>query len=169
MVFNCHLSFRASSRVLKALALIAVGLIAWLPHFTTGMEWALRVGLYCVQKAQRPLDAKWVCIADLTIQIGSKKARMVLRVPRSLLRQGKALALKQVEVIGLRLSQTWNGELVNTYLLALFERCGWPAPVVSDCGSDIKKGIADTLLKAPKAASWISDMTHVVANALKHY
>ena len=53
--------------------------------------------------------------------------------------------------------------------MSLFERCGWPAHVVSDCGSDIKKGIADTLLKAPKAASWISDITHVVANALKHY
>src|SRR4030095_1199731 len=49
-----------------------------------------------------------------------------------------------------------------------FGRCGWPAHVVSDCGSDIKKGIADTILKAPNAASWISDITHVVANALKH-
>jgi hypothetical protein len=40
---------------------------------------------------------------------------------------------------------------------------------VSDCGSDIKKGIVDTLLGAPKRASWISDVTPVVANALKHY
>ena len=98
----------------------------------------MRVGLYCLQKAQHPLDAKWVCIADFTIQIGSKKALIVLRVPLAILRQGKALTLKQVEVIGLSLSQTWNGELVNTYLLSLFERCGWPAHVVSDCGSDIK-------------------------------
>ena len=41
--------------------------------------------------------------------------------------------------------------------------------MVSDCGSDIKKGIVDTLLEAPNAASWISDITHFVANALKHY
>jgi hypothetical protein len=52
---------------------------------------------------------------------------------------------------------------------ALFERCGWPAHVVSDCGSDIKKGIVDTFLEAPNRASWISDVSHVVANALKHY
>jgi hypothetical protein len=169
IVFNCNLSFRASSRVLSAFDLIAVGLISWLPHFTTGIEWALRVGLYCLQKAQHHLDEQWVCIADFTIQIGSKKALIVLRVPLSIFSQGKALTLKQVEVIGLSLSQTWNGELVKTYLLSLFERCGWPAQVVSDCGSDIKKGIADTLLKAPNAASWISDITHVVANALKHY
>ena len=148
---------------------IAVGLISWLPHCTTGIEWALRVGLYCLQKAQHPLDEQWVCIADFTMQIGSKKARIVLRVPLAIFSQGKALTLKQVEVIGRSLSQTWNGELVKTYRLSLFERCGWPSHVVSACGSDIKKGIADTLLTAPTAASWISDMTHVVANALKHY
>jgi hypothetical protein len=82
---------------------------------------------------------------------------------------GKALTLKQVEVIGLSLGETWNGERVNTVLLALFERCGWPSHVVSDCGSDIKKGIVDTLLEAPNRASWISDVSHFVANALKHY
>jgi len=41
--------------------------------------------------------------------------------------------------------------------------------VVSDCGSDIKKGIVDTLLEAPNRASWISDVSHFIANALKHY
>jgi len=82
---------------------------------------------------------------------------------------GKALTLKQVEVIGLSLGETWNGERVNTVLLALFERCGWPSHVVSDCGSDIKKGLVETLLEAPHRASWISDVSHFVANALKHY
>ena len=54
-------------------------------------------------------------------------------------------------------------------LLARFERCGWPSHVVSDCGSDIKKGLVETLLEAPNRASWISDVRHVVANALQHY
>ena len=169
IVFHCNLSFRASSRVLRSFHLISVGLISWLPHFTTGIGWALRVGLHCLQQAQRHLDEQWVCIADFTIQIGSKKALIVLRVPLAALRKGKALTLKQVEVIGLSLGETWNGALVKTYLLSLFERCGWPVHVVSDCGSDIKKGIVDTLLEAPNAASWISDITHFVANALKHY
>ncbi len=71
--------------------------------------------------------------------------------------------------IGLNLGETWNGARVNTVLLALFERCGWPSHVVSDCGSDIQKGIVDTLLEAPHRASWISDVSHFVANALKHY
>ncbi len=41
--------------------------------------------------------------------------------------------------------------------------------MVSDCGSDSKQGIVDTLLAAPHRASWISDVSHFVANALKHY
>jgi hypothetical protein len=168
-VFHCTLSFRASSKVLRSFLLVGTGLISWVPHFTTGIGWALRVGLHCLQQAQHPLDAQWVCIADFTIQIGSKKALIVLRVPVSALSMGKALTLKQVEVIGLSLGEAWNGARVNTVLRALFERCGWPSHVVSDCGSDIKKGIVDTLLDAPHRASWISDVSHFVANALKHY
>ena len=110
-----------------------------------------------------------MCIADFTMQLGCKKALIVLRVPVSAFSQGQALTLKQVEVIGLRLGETWNGARVTTVLLALFERCGWPSHVVSDCGSDSKKGIVETLLEAPNRASWISDVSHVVANALKHY
>ena len=102
-------------------------------------------------------------------QIGSKKALIVLRVPVSALSQGHALTLKQVAVIGLNLDEAWNGERVKTALVSLFERCGWPSHVVSDCGSDMKKGIVDALLEAPNRACWISDVTHFVANALKHY
>jgi hypothetical protein len=145
-VFNCTLSFRASSKVLSSFLLVGAGLISWVPHFTTGIGWALRLGLHCLQQAQHALDEPWVCIADFTIQIGCKKALIVLRVPISALSQGKALTLKQVDVIGLSLGQTWTGEIVKTYLMSLFERCGWPSQVVSDCGSDIKKGIADALL-----------------------
>lgn len=168
-MFHCTLSFRASSKVLRALLLVGAGLISWVPHCTTSIGWALRLGLHCLQQAQRPLDEPWVCVADFTMQIGCKKALIVLRVPISAFSMGKALTLKQVEVIGLSLGETWNGARVNTVLLSLFERCGWPSHVVSDCGSDIKKGIVDTLLAAPNRASWISDVSHFVANALKHY
>jgi hypothetical protein len=155
--------------VLRSFLLVGAGLISWVPHFTTAIGWALRVGLHCLQQAQCPLAKKWVCIADFTMQIGAKKALIVLRVPVSAFSQGKALTLKQVDVIGLSLGETWNGERVKTYLQSLFARCGWPSHVVSDCGSDMKKGIADALLEAPNQASWISDVTHFVANALKHY
>jgi hypothetical protein len=154
---------------MSSFLLVGAGLISWVPHFTTGIGWALRLGLHCLQQAQRPLDEKWICIADFTIQIGCKKALIVLRVPLSALSQGKALTLKQVDVIGLSLDQTWNGERVKTALVSLFQRSGWPSQVVSDGGSDIKKGIVDALLEAPNGACWISDVSHFVANALKRY
>lgn len=168
-MLHCHLSFRASSRVLGALQRLPGSLLPWVPHFTTGITWALRVGLHRLQQAQHPLATPWVGIADFTIQIGSKKALIILRVPLSAVRQGQALTLQHVEVIGLSLGEIWHGARVKTYLISLFKRCGWPAHMVSDGGSDIKKGIVDTLRGAPKRASWISDVSHVVANALKHY
>ena len=73
--------------------------------------------------------------------MGSKKARLVLRGPRCALRQGTALTLKQVAVMGLSLSETWNGERVTPYLVSLCKRCGWPSHVVRACGSARKQGI----------------------------
>lgn len=168
-MFHCHISFRASIKILGALHVLGLGVISWVPHFTTGIEWALRVGLYCLQRAQCRRAENWCCIADFTMQIGIKKALIVLRVPVSALKTGKALTLTQVEVIGISIRETWNGAQVKTFLRSLFQRCGWPSQVVSDCGPELKKGIVDTLLKAPNAAFWVSDITHAVANALKHY
>ena len=167
-MLHCSLSCRASGKVLRAFLLVGPGLISGVPHFTTSIGWALRLGFPCFQQAQRPLDEPWVCVAACTMQIGWKKALSVLRVPRSALRRGKALTLQQVEVIGLSLGETWNGARVNTVLLSLFKRCGWPSPVVSDGGSDSKQGMVDTLLEAPQRASWISAVSHLVANALQH-
>jgi hypothetical protein len=113
LVFHCHISFRASSKVLSALPVVGLGVISRVPHFTTGIWWALRVGLYCLQRAQRRITGKWCCIADFTMQIGSKKALIVLRVPVSALTTGKVLTLKQGEVIGLSIGETWNGALVK--------------------------------------------------------
>ena len=113
-MFHWTLSFRASSKVLRSFLLLGAGLIAWVPHFTTGIGWALRVGFYRLQQAQRHLDEPWVGMADFTMQMGSKKALIVLRVPVAALRMGKALTLQQVEVIGLRLGETWNGALCST-------------------------------------------------------
>ena len=86
----------------------------------------------------------------------------MLRVPLALFRQGPALTLKQVAVMGLSLSQPWHGALVTTALRSLCGRCGWPAHVGRAWGSESKQGMAATILRVPKAASWISAMPPVV-------
>ena len=85
-----------------------------------------------------------MCVAALTLQIGGQKALIVLRVPVSACRMGRARTLPQGEGLGLSLGEPWNGERVPTVLLALFERCGWPAPVGSACGSESQQGIGET-------------------------
>ena len=85
-----------------------------------------------------------MCVAALTLQIGGKKALIVLRVPVSACRMGRARTLPRGEGLGLSLGEPWNGERVPTVLLALFERCGWPSPVGSACGSESQQGIVET-------------------------
>lgn len=93
---------------------------------------------------------------------------MVLRVPIAACSLGTALTLKPVEVMGLSLGETWNGARVHTVLLALFERGGWPSHGVSDGGSARKNGLVETFRAAPHRASWISEGSPCVANALQH-
>jgi hypothetical protein len=88
------------------------------------------------------------------------------RVPRAACSMGKALTLTQGEVLGLRRGEPGHGARVNTGLRALFARCGWPAPGVSDGGSASQHGLDETVLEAPHRASWSSAVRHVVANAL---
>ena len=109
-----------------------------------------------------------MCSADCTVQRGCQKALIVLRVPVSAGSQGTARTLQQGEVMGLRLGEPGNGARVSTVFLARFQRCGWPAHVGSDGGSESKTGLVDPFLEAPKRASWISDVSHCVANALQH-
>jgi hypothetical protein len=99
---------------------------------------------------------------------GCQTALIGLRGPGSAVSQGQALTLKQVEVLGLRLGEPGNGERVNTLLLALCERCGWPAHVGSAGGAESTQGIVETFLAAPNRASWRSAVSHLVANILKH-
>lgn len=167
LVLTCPLSCRASSQVLSALLLVGAGLISWVPHVTTGIEWALRVGLHCGQQAPSHLDEQGGGSADFTMQRGSKKALMVLRVPLSAFSQGTALTLQQVAGMGLRLREPWNGERVKTSLVSLFKRCGWPSHGVRDGGSDRKPGIVHPLREAPPRASGISAVPHVLATTRK--
>jgi hypothetical protein len=71
-----------------------------------------------------------MCIADFTMQIGCKKALIVLRVPVSALRQGQALTLKQVEGIGLRLG---GCPRINTHPSVGVGLSAWMSPLALFC------------------------------------
>ena len=88
------------------------------------------------------MDAPWLAIIDHSIDIGTKKALVVLRVRLdALLKGGAAIRLGDCECIGLKISERGNGEIVEMDLDEIFRRAGTPKGVVKDCCATLRKGV----------------------------
>ncbi len=169
---NCAVSFRAVPKILALVqqVLHACGL-TWklpIPHFTTIIRWTLRVGIFLLNTAITRLVARWICIIDHTIQVGTKKALAVLRVSVDALTTGQALTLNDVEVLYLKVQSTWNGTEVHKVLEHVFSRVGSPQQIVLDGGPDLQKGIKNLLNTGRFSFKVTADITHLIANLLKH-
>ncbi len=138
MTVNCAVSFRAVPKILALVQQIlqACGL-TWtlpIPHFTTIIRWTLRVGIFLLNNVITRIVARWICIIDHTIQVGTNKAFVVLRVPVDAITTGRALTLKDVEVLYLKVPSTWNGTEVQKVLEHVFSHVGSPQQIVLDGG-----------------------------------
>jgi hypothetical protein len=172
MTVNCAVSFRAVPKILTLVQqlLHACGL-TWklpIPHFTTIIRWTLRVGIFLLNTAITRIAAHWICIIDHTIQVGTKKALAVLRVPVDALTTGQALTLKDVEVLYLKVQSIWNGTEVQKVLEHVFSCVGSPQQIVLDGGPDLQKGIKNLLETGRFTFKVTADITHLIANLLKH-
>jgi hypothetical protein len=116
LVLQAVVSFRSVPRILALFRTEARLGIDWVPHFTSVINWTLRVGLGLLRQVA-PIDAPWVAIIDHSIDVGTKKALVVLRVPLAALAQrGAAIQLGDCECVGLTIAETINGETVARQL-----------------------------------------------------
>ena len=157
--------FRAAPRCLQ----IAQPTAAWVPHFTSVINWTMRLGLALLQGVA-PIDEPWIALVDMSIDLAVKKVMVVLRVPLAALnKRGSALTLEDCEVVGLKVAETWKGEDVAEALTATFKISGAPVAILKDGGLDLKRGVE--IYRAANPASKkmhvIEDVGHVAANALK--
>jgi len=137
------------------------------PCFSTIRSWLLRVGHYALT---RPLDKSvpWVWLADHTIQIGVQKMLVILGCPMNQVPFGqRALQLSDLQLVALVPMEKSNGALVEAELEQAVERTGRPRLIVSDQGSDLKKGIADFQSWYPRTA-YVPDAAHFGATVLEH-
>ena len=162
------MSFRAVPRILRLLCELGHLSLRWVPHFTSVINWTLRLGLAALNQVA-PRATPWLAIIDHSIDIGVKKALVVLRVPLEALgRRGSAIQLEDCECIGLRVSEHTDGESVATALTEVFGLAGDPVAIVKDGGRDLGKGVALWKQREAKQGVWnIEDIGHVMANALK--
>lgn len=167
------LSFRSVPRALGILQESGWIPVCRLPHFTSIINWTLRSGI-AVYKDVTTLNEPWFGIVDCSIDIGIRKALVVLRVPLSVVQsKNGAIGLDDCECIGLKVSTVWNGELVEKELADVFDKGGKPIAIIKDQGSDLSKGIRlyneknNGKNKYANEISVIDDVGHFAANALK--
>ena len=167
MVIEGIISFRAVPRIWGVLQRLGWAKIQ-IPHFTSVIHWTLRAGM-AVFNAVGHTDEPWLAIIDCSIDIGTRKALVVLRVPLSALHQREgAIGLQDCECIGLKIATRWNGPLVKDALVEIFGKAGMPRGIIKDGGTDLKKGVQlYREVKDTKQVWVIDDVGHVAANALK--
>ncbi|WP_424095946.1 hypothetical protein [Moorena producens] len=140
------------------------------PSYSSIRQWVLRVGLY---ELQRPRENRcdWLFIIDMTLELGSRKCLVVLGIPQArwqhLVEQAKGkLSYQEMEVLDIQVMNQSNGVAIYQVLCELTERVGVPLQIVSDHGSDIKKGIRLFQQAHPKVLVTY-DVTHESARLLK--
>jgi len=167
LVLQAVVSFRSVPRILALFCTETLLGIDWVPHFTSVINWTLRVGLGLLRQVA-PIDPPWVAIIDHSIDVGTKKALVVLRVPLAALSQrGAAIQLGDCECVGLTIAETVNGETVALQLEAIFQRSGTPAAITKDCDATLQKGVRLWMENARVTVPVIEDISHVLAAALK--
>jgi hypothetical protein len=161
-------SFRAIPRILSVLNQLGIIHIPHIPHFTSIINWTVRAGIGLLQKVE-DVCYPWLAIIDCSIDIGTRKALVVLRVSVEVLHQKQgAIGLEDCECLGIKISSEWNGETVKAALKEIFADLTPPAGIIKDNGTDLKKGVAlviEDLDEKPLVV--IEDIGHAAANALK--
>ncbi len=144
------------------------GLGTWIPHFTSVINWTLRLGLGLLKQVA-PIATPWFAIIDHSIDIGTKKALVVLRVPADALsRRKSAIRLEDCECIGLKVCEQVNGESIAADLAGIFKLAGSPAAILTDGDSTLQKGVRLWTEAQPGTISIIRDVGHAIATALRH-
>jgi len=136
------------------------------PSFWTIRTWVLRLGLYELRRA-KPRANDWVFIVDATIAVGQHKALVILGARLDDMRQhGFNLGHQDVAILELAILTRCDGLTVQAQLEAAAQAVGVPRAVVSDGGSDVKRGVR-LFAEAHPGVVWFYDLTHRLACLLE--
>lgn len=165
LILDAGVTLRAVPRVLTALG----GWVAetlWPPDWTSARWWLLRLGYY---ELARPKEqaADWAYLLDHTVQIGTVKVLVVFGVRLSQLPYPqRCLCHKDLTLLALVPMEQSTGLLVDEQLEQVTARTGVPRLLVSDHGSDVKKGVELYRARHPETAATY-DLAHKGACCLQ--
>jgi hypothetical protein len=136
------------------------------PSANAGRSWLFRLGLYQLQCSKEAAD-DWVWLVDHTVQLGAQKGLLIVGLRLSTWQSDpRPLTHEDVQLLHLEPMEHSDGRAVQQELEKATQATGIPRAIVSDGGSDLKKGIA-LYQEAHPATDHVYDITHKVALLLK--
>jgi hypothetical protein len=167
LVIQAVVSYRSVPRILGLFKTETMPGLAWIPHFTSVINWTLRLGLGLLNQV-KAINTRWLAIIDHSIDIGTKKVLVVLRVSVDVLaNKGAAIQLQDCECIGLKVCEQVHGESIALDLAAIFSQAGAPAAIIKDGDYTLAKGVRLWSGKQDIPVPVIADIGHAMAIALK--
>lgn len=159
MKLETPVSFRALSKIIWIL-IFYFKISTYKPTHTTILNWIHKIG-YCRLNSKKEIADDWILIADESIQIGQDKVLMIYGIREKNIPMKRALEFKDLQPLRIIVKTNWNGDRIKDILLELKKELGGIKYVVSDNGSDLKKGIREAGLVQ------IHDLTHHIALILE--
>ncbi len=136
------------------------------PCANAGRTWLFRLGLYELSCAQEQAD-DWVWLVDHTVQLGSHKGMIVVGLRlRAWQKAPRPLEHADVRLLHLEPMEHSDGERVQSELEKVVARTGVPRAIISDGGSDLKRGVSLFCQDHP-AVAHTYDVKHKMALLLK--
>ena len=155
--------FRGSERNLKIIGEVMGSKV---PCYSTIRLWTYRLGLYILlRQIEYRVDRTF--IIDMTVELGNAKCMLILGVNASRFEQPDfCLTQHDTEVLEIKVLTQTSGVIVAKCLEDLSARIGIPKAIVSDQGSDIKKGIEIYQSNHPDVI-YTPDISHKIACLVK--
>lgn len=170
-----RIGFRAACRVLAVLA-PRLGL-AKAPCPQTLINWVTRLSIARLHDAPRlpktplradPFGNGFIWMIDISIALGAGKSLAVLALDaRHHHLSPGAPSLAQLHCLAVAVADSWTGEAVADLLQRLIGSMGRPVAFLKDGGTELAKA-TDLLDERGLGTSLIADVSHAVANLLKH-
>jgi len=167
LIIKAIVSYRSVPRILNLFNDKTTFKTHWIPHFTSVINWTSRLGLGLLKQVKK-INEPWVAIIDHSIDIGTKKALVILRIKLDVFKnRHNAITLSDCECIGVKISEVVNSETICDDLEECFLISGNPSAIIKDNDRTLQKGVSLLQEKLNIIIPVIEDISHIIANALK--
>ena len=167
LVLYASTSMRAASRSQAVINHLCGWPLYEYPSHTTVRNFLLRTGLYLLRQNTQQRADDWIWIADHTYSVGTRKVFLILGIRLSdFATLQEPLKQTDVQVLAMLTVETSNSQVVCQQFRELAKHVGVPLAILSDAGSDLKKG-ASLFQEDHNDLICLCDIVHLISRKVE--